>query len=108
MAEAIGLTASIITLLQLSYTVAREAFSDVNRVVSAREEMREISTGISRLNQALGGVEQLAISDSNPGASERPLRLLLNLAGTLDKSRSELESLQKRLQWPSDKSGFKR
>ncbi|KAI9662456.1 MAG: hypothetical protein M1821_008623 [Bathelium mastoideum] len=108
MAEAIGLTASIITLLQVSYTVAREAFSDVNRIVGAQKEMRNISNGAGRLDETLVGIEALATTEPELGASGKPVRLLQNLAGTLNESRGELESLQRRLKWPSEKSAFKR
>ena len=107
MAEAIGLTASIITLLQISYATTRVAYKDVHRVFNADKEMRNLSTGLSGLDQALSSIEQLTMDDLQD-KTLRPLWLLRKLAGVLNDSKEELERVQTQLRYPSGKSAVKR
>lgn len=107
MAEAIGLTASIITLLQISYATTRVAYKDVHRVFNAEKEMKNLSVGLSGLDQALTSIEQLTMDDPH-NKTLRPLWLLRKLSAVLNDSKEELEQIQVQLKRPSGKSVAKR
>ncbi|KAF2234467.1 hypothetical protein EV356DRAFT_151584 [Viridothelium virens] len=107
MAEAIGLTASIITLLQVSYATTKVAYRDVHRIFGAESEIKSLSMGVSSLDQALSSINQLVVDDSQE-QTLRPLLLLKRLSDVLDESKEELERIQAQLKWPATKSAVRR
>jgi hypothetical protein len=102
MAEAIGLTASIITLLQLSYSATKVIYHDIHRVLDAEKEKSAISLGTRSLDRALCSIGEITNDGAN--GAIRPLKTLNELSTALDKSREELQSIEAKLKPSSDAS----
>lgn len=92
MAEAIGLAASVIAIINLSAKIAKLCSDYSIAVGNARDDITRLQYQLGNLGECLQGARRL-LNDSN----NQPLETLRKLADSVDDCTSELVQVQNRL-----------
>lgn len=98
MAELLGITASIIAVIQITTKVTTECLDFMKTARNAPRELAQVYAGVLSLQDVLEGIVKFVKSQPSSGVSFPAVEKLLKPDGVIESCRKELQTLQQKVQ----------